>query len=71
MLTFEDLKKRYLNQGIPSEAAIKLLDTLIRKTLEMAKWMEDELPEGREKSIVHTKLEEVKLWAVEAIIRNM
>jgi hypothetical protein len=36
----------------------------------MAEWLNDVLPEGREKSLAITKLEEVMMWSNAAIARN-
>lgn len=69
MLTPAEIHTRHSYQKPTWEAAQKHDD--INNTLEaVALKFEDMLPESREKSIVHTKLEEVRFWANAAIARN-
>jgi hypothetical protein len=49
----------------------KELHTEIRATLgQVARYFDELLPDGREKSLVLTKLEEAMFWANAAIARN-
>jgi hypothetical protein len=41
------------------------------KVIELAQDLDELVPDGREKSIMLTKLEEAKMWAISAIARNI
>jgi hypothetical protein len=69
MLTDAELKHRHYYHT-PTDAARKLHETVNTLTYAVAADMERMLPEGREKSIVHTKLEEVRMWANASIAHN-
>lgn len=45
-------------------------DAVTALTKEFAHAMEDILPDGREKSVVHTKIEEASMWAKAAVARG-
>lgn len=54
----------------PSEAGAARHELLSAKFIELARMVEDTCPDGREKSLVFTKLEEGKMWASAAVARN-
>lgn len=69
MLTPEEIHTRHSYQK-PTEHAAKLHNQVNDWTEKVALWIESQLPEGREKSLAHTHLEEVRFWGNAAIARN-
>jgi len=69
MLTDEELHERYYYHK-PNERKQELHDLINKKMEDVARVVEHNLPEGREKSLVHTKLEEARSWANSAIARS-
>lgn len=69
MLTPDEIHKRHSYQR-PTEAAAQMHEWVNGLTEMLARNFEDRLPEGREKALVHTHLEEVRFWANAAIARN-
>ena len=69
MLTPEDIHKRMSYQK-PTEEAAKRHDVLNNRLETIALMIEGEIPEGREKSLAHTHLEEVRFWGNAVIARN-
>jgi hypothetical protein len=45
-------------------------DAIRQECMLLAGWLNDKLPEGREKSLAITHLEEVMFWSNAAIARN-
>lgn len=69
MLTPEEIHHRH-HYHTPTERARELHSKVNDMTESVAREMEAILPEGREKSLVHTKLEEVRMWANASIAHN-
>lgn len=69
MLTDEEIHRRHSYQT-PSMGAEELHTQISQATEMLAGIIEHSIPEGREKALAHTHLEEVKFWANAAISRN-
>lgn len=56
----------------PANTAAKAMahEAIRERCRQLAHWFNDELPDGREKSIVVTKLEEVMYWANAGLSRS-
>lgn len=65
-----DLKNRFAYHPANTPERQELHSLIRNELLEMAVWMEETLPAGREKSIVLTKLEEAMFWANAAVARQ-
>ena len=69
MLGEEELERRFSHHEPSEEKA--LLHTGIRiKVMYLARKIDECVPDGREKSLAMTKLEEVMFWANAAIARS-
>lgn len=69
-MTVEDINHRFTNHP-PTNAEIAYrLDRITTAALTVAHELDHLLPEGREKSLAITKLEEASMWAKAAIARN-
>jgi hypothetical protein len=64
-----DLKNRFGYHG-PDEVAKERHRTIRRMIFTLADELDDFIPEGREKSLFFTKLEEAMMWANAAIARK-
>lgn len=69
MMNADEIHKRHSYQK-PTEKAAELHEFVNITTENVALRFEDMLPEGREKALVHTHLEEVRFWANASIARN-
>lgn len=65
-----DLSNRFAYHKPPDEATANLHSVVRGECLRVAAWLNDVLPEGREKSLAITHLEETMMWANAAIARN-
>lgn len=65
----DDLGHRFINHPPRSEDVATVLDTVTHTMLGVLE-MIDGLPEGREKSLALTKLEECSMWCKAAVARN-
>ena len=61
--TREDLRNRFLYHPPKTEAQRHAHEEVSRRTLELAEWFVDNLPEGRHLSIVLTLIEDVRMRA--------
>lgn len=68
-LTTEDLRERFFYHP-PSEKGAEAHGMLSEFFLDVAQQVNDLCPEGRDKSLAFTKLEEAKMHASAAIARN-
>jgi hypothetical protein len=68
-LTEDDIKNRFYYHK-PSENGTLRHTTLSELFSNMAKEIDTIMPDGREKSITITKLEEAKMWASAGVARN-
>lgn len=68
-LTNEDLNNRFTYHK-PNEKTIMTHQLIRNFGLELANELNNLLPDGREKSLAITKLEEVVMWANASLARN-
>jgi hypothetical protein len=68
-MTCEDMQRRF-DYHAPDEEAARLHDTVRMRLKRVAMSMDILLPEGREKALAITKLEEAMFWANAAIARE-
>lgn len=64
-----DLENRFTYHA-PQVYQINLYESIRSEAYAYARWLDDILPDGREKSLAITHLEEVVFWANAAIARN-
>jgi len=69
MLTKEEITNKF-SYHKPSEGGIESHGILTDSFLIVCDIVEDICPDGREKSLAITKLEEAKMWASAAVARN-
>lgn len=69
MLTPEEIQKRFVCHA-PSPHGSERHALLLQHFVTLAEVVEAICPDGREKALVFTKLEEAYPWAVAAISRN-
>lgn len=60
------IKERFLSATM-SIVQVEQVEAIRAKAIELAENIEITCPEGREKSLALTKLEEVSMWAIKAI----
>lgn len=69
-MTKQDMTHRFTNHP-PQDRHIGVeLDNLTGLFIELACYLDDCLPEGREKSLAITKLEECSMWSKAAVARD-
>lgn len=68
-MTSEEITDRFSIKP-PSVEGIKRQAVLAASFREVAHFVEATCPEGREKAVAFTKLEEGFAWAVKAVMRN-
>ena len=65
-----DVIERNFSHHVPSEVGIVNILKIREKAKEFACLINEVCPEGRERSLAMTKLEEVMFWANASIARN-
>ena len=68
-LSKEDIRNRFTYHP-PSPAGVTRHGALTAAFVEIGLLIESTCPDGREKSLAFTKLEEAKMWASAAVARN-
>ena len=66
-MTEQEIKNNF-TYHTPTEDMPKKFETLRNKAKELAFLIEELVPDGREKSLAHTKLQEVIMWANAGIV---
>ncbi len=66
----EDIIKRFTNHPPATSEVAALFDEVTRRMIELGEWLDTNLPDSREKSLVITKLEETSFWTKACIARN-
>ena len=69
MLDGNNIKDRFTYHA-PSTAGVERHGDLSAAFVNLAFVIESTCPDGREKALVYTKLEEAKFWASAAVARN-
>jgi hypothetical protein len=54
----------------PDDTMTKQIEQIRQQTLSLAKLLAELCPDGRERSIAFTKMEECSMWAVKSIVRK-
>lgn len=67
----EDINNRFTFHAATTEEKKMNHDSARSACLNLAQFLNDKLPDGREKSLSITKLEESMFWANAAIARNI
>mgnify|MGYP003291818699 CR=1 FL=1 len=69
MMTHEQIENAYTYHS-PHGEQIELYQTIRYKAKMLAAYLNEKLPDSREKSLAMTKLEEAVMWANASIARN-
>ena len=70
MATEEDLQNRFKYHKPKDVQVANNHETVRQLCLQLARELNNYIPEGREKALAFTKLEEVMMWANAGIARN-
>ena len=70
MIGDEELRNRFIYHAPSAAAVASNHREVAERTLELARWIDALLPDGREKSLAITHLEEVRVWANAGVARN-
>lgn len=68
-MEIKDLQKRFMYHEVNDNKKERMADIRVA-LLELSMLINDECPEGREKSLSITHLEEAMFWAIASIARN-
>lgn len=68
-LSSDEIKNR-VTYHAPSPAGVERHKRLSEAAAEILKTIEEVVPDGREKSLAITKIEEAKMWASAGVARN-
>lgn len=69
-LQVEDIKQRFINHPPKNKEINDNLDSLTKHLIALGVYLTELLPDGREKALAITKLEECSMWSKAAIARN-
>ena len=69
-MTTEEIRDRF-EYHPPSKNGADRHDRLSKRFVELAQEIDSICPDGREKALAFTKLEESKFWASAAVARNV
>jgi len=69
-MNYEDLKNRFSFHPAVLDDTKRKHELVREKTLELSLFLNELLPEGREKSMAVDRLEEVMMWSNAAIARS-
>lgn len=70
MIDSDDLLSRFQHHPPQNEFTVEAHETVRSALLETAELLNKTIPDGREKSMAITKLEEAMMWANASIARN-
>jgi len=70
MISDEELIERFKHHPPTADQIIEAHDMIREEFKDLALKMNDTIPEGREKSLMFTKLEEAMFWANGAVART-
>lgn len=65
-----ELNNRFAYHPPTTNAVVRAHGEVRGNCADLAQWLNDQLPEGREKALAMTHLEEVMMWANAAIART-
>ena len=69
-LGLREITHRFTNHPPQNEEVSNLLNAITEEMIVVGVFFVSNLPEGREKSLAITKLEEASMWAKAAVARN-
>jgi hypothetical protein len=65
-----DVHHNFTNHSPQKPETNYMLDEITRRFIEVGQFFVDVLPDGREKALCMTKLEEASMWAKASVARN-